>query len=183
MGLDACLCLMPKATLNRSGCESPPAPHKYSRPATGRCTLLTPCCLPWDSGVDFTSMVGPAIAGPKLTFVLCSFSSVTFPLDLTKTRLQVQGEAAARGSGAAAGQAVPYRGMLRTAAGVVQEEGLLKLWQGATPAVYRHIGDYRQVRVLLAVASSLGPRASPTMLYFKGSCEDFFSLLCNPTLK
>lgn len=157
MGLDACLCLMPKATLNRSGCESPPAPHKYSRPATGRCTLLTPCCLPWDSGVDFTSVVGPAIAGPKLTFVLCSFSSVTFPLDLTKTRLQVQGEAAAQGSGAAAGQAVPYRGMLRTAAGVVQEEGLLKLWQGATPAVYRHIGDYRQVRVLLAVASSLGP--------------------------
>ncbi|GAB0185392.1 mitochondrial uncoupling protein 4 [Grus japonensis] len=67
--------------------------------------------------------------------------AVTFPLDLTKTRLQVQGEAAIHRNGAAAGQAVPYRGMLRTAAGIVREEGLRKLWQGATPAVYRHIGD------------------------------------------
>ncbi|KFP56482.1 Mitochondrial uncoupling protein 4, partial [Cariama cristata] len=72
---------------------------------------------------------------------------VTFPLDLTKTRLQVQGEAAVHCNGAAAGQAVPYRGMLRTAAGIVQEEGLRKLWQGATPAVYRHI-VYSGVRIV-----------------------------------
>ncbi|XP_005490412.1 mitochondrial uncoupling protein 4 isoform X2 [Zonotrichia leucophrys gambelii] len=65
---------------------------------------------------------------------------VTFPLDLTKTRLQVQGEAAA-------GPAVPYRGMLRTAAGIAQEEGIWKLWQGATPAVYRHI-VYTGVRMV-----------------------------------
>ncbi|XP_058657707.1 mitochondrial uncoupling protein 4 isoform X2 [Ammospiza caudacuta] len=65
---------------------------------------------------------------------------VTFPLDLTKTRLQVQGEAAA-------GPAVPYRGMLRTAAGIAQEEGVWKLWQGATPAVYRHI-VYTGVRMV-----------------------------------
>ncbi|XP_059325335.1 mitochondrial uncoupling protein 4 isoform X2 [Ammospiza nelsoni] len=65
---------------------------------------------------------------------------VTFPLDLTKTRLQVQGEAAA-------GSAVPYRGMLRTAAGIAQEEGVWKLWQGATPAVYRHI-VYTGVRMV-----------------------------------
>ena len=92
-------------------------------------------------------------------FVPCSFSSVTFPLDLTKTRLQVQGEAAVHHNGAAGGQAVPYRGMLRTAAGIVREEGLGKLWQGATPAVYRHIGDYLlvmgQVWVLPSVANSL----------------------------
>lgn len=67
---------------------------------------------------------------------------MTFPLDLTKTRLQIQGEAAVRRDGAAAGPAVPYRGMLRTAAGIAQEEGVRKLWQGATPAVYRHIGKY-----------------------------------------
>ncbi|KAM9563222.1 mitochondrial uncoupling protein 4 [Guaruba guarouba] len=72
---------------------------------------------------------------------------VTFPLDLTKTRLQVQGEAAVRGSGAGTGQAVPYRGMLRTAAGIMQEEGLTSLWQGATPAVYRHI-VYSGVRMV-----------------------------------
>ncbi|NXV27244.1 UCP4 protein, partial [Rissa tridactyla] len=72
---------------------------------------------------------------------------VTFPLDLTKTRLQVQGEAAVHRNGAAGGQAVPYRGMLRTAAGIVREEGLGKLWQGATPAVYRHI-VYSGVRMV-----------------------------------
>ncbi|NXK11874.1 UCP4 protein, partial [Herpetotheres cachinnans] len=72
---------------------------------------------------------------------------VTFPLDLTKTRLQVQGEAAVHHNGAATSQAAPYRGMLRTAAGIVQEEGLQKLWQGATPAVYRHI-VYSGVRMV-----------------------------------
>ncbi|XP_041336892.1 mitochondrial uncoupling protein 4 [Pyrgilauda ruficollis] len=70
---------------------------------------------------------------------------VTFPLDLTKTRLQIQGEAAVRRGGA--GPAVPYRGMLRTAAGIAQEEGVRKLWQGATPAVYRHI-VYTGVRMV-----------------------------------
>ncbi|KAM8809566.1 UCP4 protein, partial [Eudromia elegans] len=65
---------------------------------------------------------------------------VTFPLDLTKTRLQVQGEAAV-------GRRVPHRGMLRTAAGIVREEGLPKLWQGATPAIYRHI-VYSGVRMV-----------------------------------
>lgn len=32
--------------------------------------------------------------------------------------------------------------MLSTAVGIVREEGPLKLWQGVTPAVYRHIGKY-----------------------------------------
>ncbi|KAE8605321.1 hypothetical protein XENTR_v10015062 [Xenopus tropicalis] len=71
---------------------------------------------------------------------------VTFPLDLTKTRLQIQGEAALKRHGEV-GSAVPYRGMVRTATGIVQEEGLLKLWQGATPAVYRHI-VYSGVRMV-----------------------------------
>ncbi|NXO63208.1 UCP4 protein, partial [Phainopepla nitens] len=69
---------------------------------------------------------------------------VTFPLDLTKTRLQMQGEA---GAGAGAGPAAPYRGMLRTAAGIAQDEGVRKLWQGAAPAVYRHI-VYTGVRMV-----------------------------------
>ncbi|XP_063771293.1 mitochondrial uncoupling protein 4 [Pseudophryne corroboree] len=70
---------------------------------------------------------------------------VTFPLDLTKTRLQIQGEAALKQHG---GSAAPYRGMVRTARGIAQEEGLLKLWQGATPAVYRHI-VYSGVRMMV----------------------------------
>lgn len=32
-----------------------------------------------------------------------------------------------------------YRGMVGTAMGIVREEGSLKLWQGVTPALYRHL--------------------------------------------
>ncbi|OBS70195.1 hypothetical protein A6R68_01258, partial [Neotoma lepida] len=63
----------------------------------------------------------------------------TFPLDLTKTRLQMQGEAALARLGDGATQSAPYRGMVRTALGIIQEEGFLKLWQGVTPAIYRHV--------------------------------------------
>ncbi|KAK3586068.1 hypothetical protein CHS0354_033189 [Potamilus streckersoni] len=62
--------------------------------------------------------------------------TVTYPLDLTKTRLQIQGE---HGTHAAHSKNHPYRGMVRTAMGIVREEGVLKLWQGVTPALYRHI--------------------------------------------
>ncbi|XP_071483310.1 mitochondrial uncoupling protein 4-like [Diadema antillarum] len=78
--------------------------------------------------------------------------TVTYPLDITKTRLQIQGEvAAAKHYGNEA--AIPYRGMVRTALGIVEEEGLFKLWQGVTPAIYRHIvytgcrmGAYEYIR-------------------------------------
>uniref|UniRef100_A0AAR2KXP4 Mitochondrial uncoupling protein 4 n=1 Tax=Pygocentrus nattereri TaxID=42514 RepID=A0AAR2KXP4_PYGNA len=77
-------------------------------------------------------------------FILSAFAAtvaelVTFPLDLTKTRLQVQGEAGLREHGKPGPARTVYRGMLSTAVGIVREEGPLKLWQGATPAVYRHI--------------------------------------------
>ncbi|XP_036406313.1 mitochondrial uncoupling protein 4 [Megalops cyprinoides] len=72
---------------------------------------------------------------------------VTFPLDLTKTRLQIQGEGALRSHGSAGSGQAAYRGMLRTAVGIVREEGPLKLWQGATPAIYRHI-VYSGVRMV-----------------------------------
>lgn len=29
--------------------------------------------------------------------------------------------------------------MLATATGIVREEGTMKLWQGVTPALYRHV--------------------------------------------
>merc|ERR550532_1837458 len=59
--------------------------------------------------------------------------ATTYPLDLCKTRLQIQGELSCdRGSGKA------YRGMLRTMFGIVREEGLFQLWRGILPALYRH---------------------------------------------
>ena len=58
--------------------------------------------------------------------------TVTYPLDLTKTRLQLQGEVAA------GEQVLKYRGMFQTALGIVKEEGLLCLWRGMLPALYRH---------------------------------------------
>uniref|UniRef100_A0A131Y2D6 Putative mitochondrial fatty acid anion carrier protein/uncoupling protein n=1 Tax=Ixodes ricinus TaxID=34613 RepID=A0A131Y2D6_IXORI len=59
--------------------------------------------------------------------------TVTYPLDIVKTRLQVQGEMAAKG------HAVDRRGFFKTASGIVKEEGLVKLWKGLPPAIYRHL--------------------------------------------
>ncbi|XP_055600629.1 mitochondrial uncoupling protein 4-like [Uranotaenia lowii] len=64
----------------------------------------------------------------------------TYPLDLTKTRLQIQGEGGTI-------LKTKYRGMLATAGGIIREEGILKLWQGITPALYRHC-VYSGVRIV-----------------------------------
>ncbi|XP_025418439.1 mitochondrial uncoupling protein 4 [Sipha flava] len=66
---------------------------------------------------------------------------LTYPLDLTKTRLQIQGEKAT------SNKPTQYRGMLKTAIGIVNEEGALKLWQGVTPALYRHV-VYSGIRIV-----------------------------------
>uniref|UniRef100_A0A914V1L4 Mitochondrial uncoupling protein 4 n=1 Tax=Plectus sambesii TaxID=2011161 RepID=A0A914V1L4_9BILA len=62
---------------------------------------------------------------------------VTYPLDLTKTRLQVQGERSAVAS-TSSGPPAPRHGMFRIAVGIARDEGVLRLWQGVTPAIYRH---------------------------------------------
>ncbi|KAL9878892.1 mitochondrial uncoupling protein 4 [Glossina fuscipes] len=66
---------------------------------------------------------------------------ITYPLDLTKTRLQIQGELAK-----AQEVKAKYRGMLATAFGIVKEEGPLKLWYGVSSVIYRHM-IYSGVRV------------------------------------
>ncbi|XP_055373149.1 mitochondrial uncoupling protein 4 [Condylostylus longicornis] len=75
----------------------------------------------------------------------CNAELVTYPLDLTKTRLQIQGEAAAAKIKDGLSTA-PRRGMFATALGIAKEEGPLKLWQGMTPAVLRHV-VYSGVRI------------------------------------
>ncbi|XP_047737955.1 mitochondrial uncoupling protein 4 isoform X1 [Hyalella azteca] len=70
---------------------------------------------------------------------------VTYPLDLAKTRLQIQGETELNSKGS---RMLPYRGLVGTAVGIVREEGFLKLWQGMTPAVYRHL-VYSGTRMVL----------------------------------
>lgn len=68
--------------------------------------------------------------------------TATYPLDITKTRLQIQGEAALNKCGnfsSSVNSNIKTRGMLHTAVGIIREEGLLKLWQGVTPAIYRHL--------------------------------------------
>jgi len=62
--------------------------------------------------------------------------SATYPLDLCKTRLQIQGELNCTLGRQPEHQ--QYRGMLRTLLGIVQEEGLFQLWRGMLPALYRH---------------------------------------------
>eukprot|EP00053_Salpingoeca_punica_P002120 m.36267 g.36267 ORF g.36267 m.36267 type:complete len:294 (-) comp11395_c0_seq1:149-1030(-) len=67
--------------------------------------------------------------------------TVTFPLDITKTRMQLARVDGGRPS------------MVRTMIGIVRDEGLLKLWRGLSPAVLRHVvysgsrlGIYEQLR-------------------------------------
>ncbi|CAG9859734.1 unnamed protein product [Phyllotreta striolata] len=69
--------------------------------------------------------------------VLAAFNAefVTYPLDLIKTRLQIQGEQSKNGK---IGQA-QYRGMVKTAIGIGKEEGLGRLWQGVHAAFLRHL--------------------------------------------
>ncbi|KAH9294667.1 hypothetical protein KI387_038255 [Taxus chinensis] len=56
----------------------------------------------------------------------------TFPIDITKTRLQLQHS---------------RKGSLQTAMGIVQEEGLTGLYKGLPPALIRHI-FYTTIRIL-----------------------------------
>ncbi|XP_045212495.2 mitochondrial uncoupling protein 4-like [Mercenaria mercenaria] len=90
-----------------------------------------------DDDVQVTTSPGERLA---YKFVLSAVSamvaeSVTYPLDLTRTRLQIQGEINIAGTTVSHSN----RGMLKIMHGIVTEEGLFKLWQGISPALYRQI--------------------------------------------
>ncbi|KAI6177252.1 Cht-1 [Aphelenchoides bicaudatus] len=68
--------------------------------------------------------------------------SATYPLDLTKTRLQISTRDPLRRGG-----------LIRTTYSIARKEGLSSLWTGLTPAIYRHyiytgvrIGLYELIR-------------------------------------
>lgn len=74
--------------------------------------------------------------------------ATTYPLDLCKTRLQIQGELTCD-----LGSQQRYRGLFRTLTGIAREEGFLCLWRGMLPALYRHaiytgfrMSAYEQIR-------------------------------------
>ena len=69
----------------------------------------------------------------------CIAEGVTYPFDITKTRLQVAGEASSAGAGA-------RRGLVGTMAGIVREEGATQLYRGLAPACLRHC-VYSGIRV------------------------------------
>jgi solute carrier family 25 uncoupling protein 27 len=70
---------------------------------------------------------------------LSKYYAVTYPLDLIKARLQIQGEAALDNFNAGKAKTLQPRGMLMTGMGIVREEGFFRLWHGMSPAIYRHV--------------------------------------------
>ncbi|XP_069496164.1 kidney mitochondrial carrier protein 1 isoform X2 [Ambystoma mexicanum] len=80
-----------------------------------------------------------------------SSPACTFPIDLTKTRLQVQGQA-----NDAKFMEIRYRGMMHAFARIFREEGLGALYSGIAPAVLRQasygtikIGTYHSLKRLV----------------------------------
>lgn len=65
--------------------------------------------------------------------------TVTYPLDLIKARLQIQGEAALDQFNAGKARNLQKRGMAGMGVGIVREEGVFRLWHGMSPAIYRHL--------------------------------------------
>ncbi|XP_050498350.1 mitochondrial uncoupling protein 4-like [Diabrotica virgifera virgifera] len=72
----------------------------------------------------------------------CNAENVTYPLDLIKTRLQIQGEKQSKiGEG-------PKKGMLGTTVDIIHKEGLFGLWRGISAVYLRHL-IYSGTRLVL----------------------------------
>ncbi|XP_036319330.1 mitochondrial uncoupling protein 4 isoform X2 [Rhagoletis pomonella] len=127
--------IMQSQAQTTSGAEAPPPPPT---PSTSTRNQLRPVKYDYADSFACTYVVSVVAASiAELT---------TYPLDLTKTRLQIQGEAVSAEPKTDKGVKPKYRGMVATAYGIVREEGTMKLWQGVTPALYRHV-VYSGVRI------------------------------------
>eukprot|EP00887_Chlorella_sp_A99_P005802 scaffold1.g5802.t1 len=89
--------------------------------------------------------------------------AATFPVDLVKTRLQLQGELKAVAAG---GQ----RGALAMALHIVRREGTAALFAGLSPAVLRHVPytgirvtAFEQLRSVAQARLGLAPGAAPPL--------------------
>lgn len=98
---------------------------------------------------------------------------VTYPLDVTKTRMQIAGELKKL-------PAEGRQGMLKTGVGIVQNEGAAGLWRGLSPALYRHV-IYSGIR--MAMYEKLRddifgkePDGSYPVYKVHSSCETFYYL-------
>ncbi|XP_030449204.1 mitochondrial uncoupling protein 3 [Syzygium oleosum] len=72
--------------------------------------------------------------------------SATFPIDLTKTRLQLHGQSLPSPSSAAAARPAAATAF-RVAADIVRRQGLPGLYQGLSPAIVRHL-FYTPIRIV-----------------------------------
>jgi hypothetical protein len=84
------------------------------------------------------------------------------PLDVTKTRLQLQSSAPAATAGSSGASSAPYKGMLDAGRRIIAEEGAAALWSGIAPALVRQatygsarIGMYEPIKE--AISSVVAP--------------------------
>lgn len=87
---------------------------------------------------------GPTGEGLAQRFALTGLSGVaaetcTFPVDMVKTRMQLQGELSST---------APRKGWMRMLQHIVQEEGPRGLYRGLSPALVRHV-PYTGSRILI----------------------------------
>ncbi|OXB57142.1 hypothetical protein ASZ78_000543 [Callipepla squamata] len=110
----------------------------------------------------------------------------TFPVDLTKTRLQVQGQSAD-----ARFREVRYRGMFHALFRICREEGGRALYSGIAPALLRQasygtikIGIYQSLKRLFVerLEELLACSVQPVDLLFASLGSDFLFLIADETL-
>ena len=87
--------------------------------------------------------------------------TVTYPLDITKTLLQLQNEMMLKNF-----VQTKKLGMIKTGLNIVKNEGALSLWAGITPAVLRHCAYsgsrmviYEKLRNVVRTRTKLGEKS------------------------
>jgi len=111
--------------------------------------------------------------GFSIVAAACS-EATTYPLDMTKTRLQIQGEKAAKDK-------TPQSGFVKMMFNIVKKEGITKLYFGVSPAIYRHL-IYTTFR--MTAYQHLRPKITNDSLAYKAAlglfCGGAGQLLANP---